>query len=45
MIEPDHPSLSGGRQCALLSIARCSFYYAPKGESDENLMLMQLIDE
>jgi len=38
-------SLSGGKQCALLSISRSSFYYEPKGESDQNLDLMRLIDK
>ena len=45
MIEPDHPQLSIGRQCTLLSIARSSFYYTPKGEAEQNLTLMRLIDE
>jgi putative transposase len=45
MIEPDHPALSIGRQCGLLSIARSSFYYTPEGESDANLALMRRIDE
>jgi len=33
------------RQCEILSISRSSFYYAPKGESAENLALMRRIDE
>jgi putative transposase len=33
MIEPNHPQLSIGRQCELLSISRSSFYYKPMGES------------
>ncbi|WP_443137072.1 IS3 family transposase, partial [Marinovum sp. PR37] len=45
MIEPDHPDLSIGQQCKLLSIARSSFYYTPKGESEQNLGLMRQIDE
>lgn len=45
MVEPDHPELSIGKQCKLLSIARSSFYYAPKGETEQNLSLMRLIDE
>jgi putative transposase len=45
MIErrPSAPSLS--RQCEILSISRSSLYYAPKGESAENLALMRRIDE
>lgn len=45
MIAPDHPELSLGRQCRLVSISRSSFYYAPRGESPENLALMRRIDE
>lgn len=45
MIAPDRPGLSLSRQCDLLSISRSSFYYAPKGESPENLVLMRRIDE
>nr|WP_241560736.1 hypothetical protein [Sinirhodobacter populi] len=45
MIEPDHPDLSIGQQCKLLSIARSSFHYTPKGETEQNLKLMRQIDE
>ncbi len=45
MITRDHPDLSLSRQRRLLSISRSSFYYAPKGESPENLALMRHIDE
>jgi putative transposase len=45
MIEPDHPSLSVRRQCALLDLARSGLYYEPRGESAENLDLTRLIDE
>jgi putative transposase len=45
MIAPDRPDLSLSRQCQLLAIGRSSFYYAPKGESPENLALMRRIDE
>ena len=45
MIAPGRPGLSLGRQCRLLSISRSAFYYAPKGESPENLALMRRIDE
>ena len=45
MIRRDHPDLSLSRQCRLLTISRSSFYYAPKGESTENLALMRRIDE
>ena len=45
MIAPGRPGLSLSRQCRLLSIGRSSFYYAPRGESPENLALMRRIDE
>jgi putative transposase len=45
MIEPDHPELSIAQQCELLGLARSSYYYQPKGESEENLRLMRLLDE
>jgi len=45
MIEANLPNLSVGKQCALLSISRSSFYYEPKGESELNLDLMCKIDK
>ncbi len=45
MIEPDHPKLSIGMQCRLLSLSRSSFYYEPQGENEMNLALMLLIDK
>jgi len=45
MIAPDRPGLSLSRQCRLLSIGRSAFYYAPRGESSENLALMRRLDE
>ncbi len=45
MILRDNPDLSLSRQLRLLTISRSSFYYAPKGESPENLALMRRIDE
>ncbi len=45
MIDGKHPRLSLVRQCALVGIARSSFYYRPSGESGENLRLMRLMDE
>ena len=44
MIEPDHPKLSIGAQCRLLSLSRSSFFYEPQGETELNLALMLLID-
>ncbi len=45
LVEPGHTGLSVARQCALLGIARSSWYYAPAGETAENLALMRLLDE
>jgi putative transposase len=45
MIEPDHPRLSIVRQCALVSISRSSFYYAPAPADEATLALMRVIDE
>ncbi len=45
MIEVNHSKLSLARQCELVSIARSSYYYRPKNESEFNLELMRLIDE
>lgn len=45
MIDPQDERLSLVRQCALVGIARSSYYYRPVGESQRNLRLMRLIDE
>lgn len=44
-IEQDHSKISIARQCDLLSLARSSYYYCATGESEENLLLMRLLDE
>ncbi len=41
----DHPEISVRRQSELLGVNRSSLYYQPLGESEENLMLMRLIDQ
>ena len=43
-VVPD-PHYSMRRQCALAAVTRSGFYYTPASESEENLMLMRLIDE
>jgi putative transposase len=45
LIEPEHPTLSLARQCELVGLARSSYYYQPMAESEENLLLMRLLDE
>ena len=44
-MEPGHAEISVRRQCDLLGVNRSGLYYQPVGESEENLMLMRLIDE
>ena len=47
MIEPSHGQLSIVRQCELLALSRATYYRNTDwaGESEENLILMNLIDE
>lgn len=45
MIEPNHPTISIRRQCALIGLNRATFYTQPACESALNLRLMRLIDE
>ena len=45
MVDWGHDTISIRRQCGLLGINRASLYYAPRGESEENLRLMRWIDE
>jgi putative transposase len=44
-VDEGHPEISVRRQCALLGVNRSGLYYQPRGESEESLMLMRLIDE
>tara|TARA_R110002096_G_scaffold91621_3_gene207191 strand:+ start:280 stop:489 length:210 start_codon:yes stop_codon:yes gene_type:complete len=44
-IERNHPKVSVRRQCQMLLLAPSNLYYAPKGESAENLRFMELIDK
>jgi putative transposase len=44
-VEPGHPAISVRRQCDLLGVNRSGLYYQPAGESEENRMLMRLMDE
>ncbi|MBE7172683.1 MAG: IS3 family transposase [Williamsia sp.] len=45
MIEKDHCQLSLVEQCRLLSMHRSGIYYTPCLESEENLIIMRLLDE
>lgn len=44
LIDPDLPGLSVRCQCALIGLARASYYYTPVSETPENLEIMALID-
>lgn len=44
MIDRDLVTLSIRRQCELIGLNRSSLYYQPAGESEENLLLMRLLD-
>lgn len=44
-IDPAHQSIPISRQCELLGLARSSFYYEPKPETEQNLRLMRLLDQ
>lgn len=44
MIRKDK-KLSMRRQCELLELNRSTIYYRPKGESDENVYIMRMLDE
>ncbi len=45
IVEPDHRKLSIRHQCALIELARASYYHTPAQEPEENLKLIRLIDE
>jgi len=44
-VETSYPDIPKNRQCELIGLARASYYYEPKGETEYNLFLMHLIDE
>ena len=45
LVERGHPEISVRRQCELLGVNRSGLYFEPVGESEENLLLMRLLDE
>lgn len=45
MVESNHEVLSIKKQLDLVSISSSSFYYVPKGESEENRAILRLLDE
>jgi putative transposase len=44
-VDRDHPEISVRRQCELLGVNRSGLYYESVGESEQNLLLMRLLDE
>jgi putative transposase len=44
-VDRGHPKISVRRQCELLGVNRSGLYYEPVGESEENSLLMRLLDE
>jgi putative transposase len=44
-VEPKNRRVSIFRQCELLGISRAGYYYRPRPVSDENLLIMRLLDE
>jgi len=45
LVDRGHPEISVRRQCALLGVNRSGLYYELSGESEQNLLLMRLLDE
>lgn len=45
LVEKNHPELSIRQQCELLSVSRSTLNYTPVEESEEDLMLMRVMDE
>jgi len=45
LVEPGHRRLSVRRQCELLGLSRGACYYTPAPVSEEDLVLMRLLDE
>ena len=45
LVDPTSPAIPLYRQCELLGLSRSGYYYQPVPESEEDLLLMNLIDE
>jgi putative transposase len=45
LVETGHAGISIKRQCELLGLSRAAYYYDPHPVSEEDLLLMRLIDE
>ena len=44
LVDRHHSSLSMTRQCALLGVSRSGLYYRTRGTSEEDLVLIQVMD-
>ena len=44
LVERGHERISMARQCELVGLARASYYYQARPESEENLELMRMLD-
>jgi putative transposase len=44
-IDPVHPHLTIQQQCELLGVPRSTYYYQPRPESAENLLLLRRLDQ
>jgi hypothetical protein len=45
LVEPENKRISIMRQCELLGLNRTSLYYRRRGQSEEDAVLMRLLDE
>lgn len=45
LLEVGHQKLSIRKQCDLLQVSRGSFYYEPRGEKEDNIQMMKLMDK
>jgi putative transposase len=45
LLEVGHQKISIRKQCDLLKVSRGSFYYEPRGEKENNIQMMKLMDK
>ena len=45
MIEPENELLTIAKQCELIGFPRSTYYFQPRGESEEDLELMLAMDK
>ena len=44
LVSSDYKEMSVRKQCEVLEVPRSSLYYKPKGESELNIELMNIMD-